>query len=233
MSLKLKVLGLGLLAVMATSAFAVMNASAGVGGHFTHDGAGGHAILVPTESTSSTHRLAFVKQGSTEEGSEITCHKAVYTGSVTSATVQSVTIKPDWSNCTTGTTGSAASFEVDENGCTLTFQSGKAGQTHHTAQVLCPQGAAIVITHENCTITVPAQTVGGGGNKGGVTYTTTTENGKHALTMNVTVKEIVSQYHGGICIFLGTTQQSEMNGSVTVSATNTAGEAVNITETTG
>src|SRR6187549_2014783 len=226
MSLKLKVLGLGLLAVMATSAFAVMNASATIGGHFTNDALNGHALVTGTETTGGLHTLHFKREGAANSES-ITCHFATYHGTVNAATVQSVTITPDWDNCTTGGT-SLPGFSVHENGCNLTFTSGKTGETHHTVDLVCPAGKSIEITHENCTIRLPgAQTLRG------ITYTTTTENNKHALTMNVTVKGITSLYEDGICIFLGTTQKSEMNGSVTVAATNTAGEPVNITETTG
>lgn len=226
MSLKTKVLGVGLLAVVVTGAFAVMNASATVGGHFTNDAVLGHAIVTGTESTASTHRLAFVREGASAE-EEITCHQASYIGTVNAVTVQSVTITPAWSNCTTGTTGSGTPFEVHENGCSLTFPSGKIGETHHTVHVLCPPGVAIDITHANCTITVPAQTLRG------ITYTTTVENNKHALTVNATIKGITAHYHGGICIFLGTTQKWEVTGSVTVKATDTDTHPVNATETTG
>lgn len=227
MSIKLKVLGLGLLAVVATSAFAAINASATIGGHFTNDATLGHATVTGTEATGTSHALAFVKKGGSA-GEEITCHTADYTGTVNAPTVQSVSITPSWSNCTTGTEGTATSFDVHENGCILTFTSGKIGQASHTADVVCPGPIKYIdITHPQCTITIPEQTVSG------ITYTTTVENNKHALTMNVKAENITSHYEAGICVFLGTTHVSEMKGSVTVHAANTAGEPVNITETTG
>ena len=231
MSLKLKNLGLGLLAVMATRAFAE-NAGATIGGHFTNDAFNGHALVTGTTSTGSTHGLTFVKEGASPEA-ENSCHLASYTGTVNAATVQSATITPAWENCTTGTTGTGDSFGVHENGCTLTFTSGKIEQTHHTATVVCPAGKAIEITHPNCTIKIPPQTLGGGGSKGGIVYTTTVENNKHALTLDLTVKEITAHYEAGICIFLGTTQKSEVKGSITVRAVDTNDNPVNITETTG
>jgi hypothetical protein len=225
MSLKLKILGMGLLAVMATSAFAAMNASATVGGHFINDAPNGHAIITGTEVAGTLHIVRLQKEGgSAEETTQ--CHSSSYTGTVNAATVQSVTITPNWSSCTTGGSG-GTSFEVHENGCSLTFTSGKTGQTHHTVDVVCPVGKSIEMTHPNCTTIFPAQTVRG------VTYPTTVENNKHALTMNVTVGSITSHYETGICIFLGTTHKWEMKGSVTVKATNTEGNPVNITETTG
>lgn len=227
MSIKLKVLGLGLLAVMATSAFTVMNAGAAVGGHFVHDGANGHAVITGAEATGTTHSLGFVKEGGSE-AEEITCHQAAYTGTVTAGTTDTVTITPAWSNCTTGTSGSGTSFEVHENGCHFTFASGVTGETHHTVHLTCPGAKPYVeITHPNCGIRIPTQLLKA------VTYTTIIVNEKHALTMNVTAKSITSHYESGICIFLGTTHKSEMKGSVTVSAKDLAGNPVNITETTG
>ena len=229
MSLKLKVLGLGLLAIMATSAFAAMNASAKLGGHFVHDAADGHAIITGTEPTGSTHKLAFVKEGGGAE-EEITCHKAEYTGTLTAPTVESVTITPHWDNCTTGTAASGGtSFGIDENNCHFTFTSGAVGQTHHTVHLTCGAGAPayVEITHPNCGIRVPPQSLSA------VTYTTTVESNKHALTLNVTAKGITSHYESGICIFLGTSQKAEMKGSVTIHAVDTNGNRVNITETTG
>ena len=67
----------------------------------------------------------------------------------------------------------------------------------------------------------------------GITFTTAVENNKHALTMNVTAGGITSHYEAGICIFLGTTHKWEMKGYVTVRATNTEANLVDITETTG
>jgi hypothetical protein len=226
MSLKLKVLGLGLLAVMATSVFGVMNAGAVFGGHFVHHGVDPHATISGVESTGSIHKLEFVKEGGAAS-EVISCHNASYTGTVTANTFQSVTITPAWSNCTTGTPETEPSFEVDENGCDFTFTSGKTGSTHHTAILTCPVGKSIEITHPNCTIRIPAQTLSA------VTYTAITEGGKNALTMNVTAKPITSHYEAGICIFLGTTQKSEMKGSVTIKATDTLGAQVNLTHTTG
>jgi len=231
MSRKLKTLGLGLLAVMATSAFVAMNSNATVGGHFTNDAVNGHTIVTGTVTTGSTHGLAFVKEGGNPDA-ESTCHLVIYTGTINAATVQSVTITPAWDNCTTGTFGSEISFGVHENGCTFTFTSGKTGETHHTADVVCPAGKAIEITHPNCTIKIPPQSLGGG-SKGGIVYTTTVENNKHGFTLDMTVKGVTSHYEAGICVFLGTTQNSEVKGSVTVRATDTAGTLVNLTETTG
>jgi hypothetical protein len=223
MSLKLKVLGLGLLAVMATGAFAVMNAGAVTGGHFVHHASTNHADIIGTENT--TDKLHFVSA----DGSQIGCDEEKYTGTVTAKTFTEVKIVPDWEKCYT-TPHNGNTFGIHENGCYLTFTSGKTGQTHHTAHFICPT-KPLEITHENCTIRVPTQTTQG------VTYTAIklpnapTVDG---VTVKVTAK-VTSHYESGICIFLGTVQQAEMAGGVIVEALETGPvpKLVNLTSTTG
>ena len=227
MNTKLRALGLGLLAVTAMTAFGVMNATAETGGHFTHDAPTNHATIVGTETAGTEHVLHFNKEGG-EPGERIGCDKDEYHGVATAKTVESLTITPKWSECYT--TGSPnTKFDIHENGCDFTFTIGREGQVakHHTVHLTCPAGKAVEITHPNCTITVPPQTVTG------VTYTTDLIGGKHAITLDVTAEDITSHYHAGICIFLGTTHQSEMKGSVTVEGFDTLGNRVNITATTG
>lgn len=217
--MKLKVLGMGLLALMATAAFAVMNASATGGGHFVSDTT--HTTIVGTES--GTHRLHLISIGS--EG-EIGCEKASYHGTAVNETEPSISITPTYENCYT--TPEGTKFPVTPNGCTYVFTvaAGTTNQTEQTVHLSCPEGKAIEIHHPNCTITVAGpQTV-----ENAVTYTTVTENGKHALTLHVHAR-FKSQYHGGICVFLGTNHEGELKGSVTVKGTNTSGEQVNITAT--
>ncbi|HEX8689355.1 MAG TPA: hypothetical protein VF729_03840 [Solirubrobacterales bacterium] len=222
MSVKLRILGLGLLAVMATGAVAVMNATADTGGHFSSSVT--HTSIVGTES-GEKHQLHFKEEGAAE-GSRIGCINDSYTGTVDAAKVESITITPSWSTCTTTNPDSTQHFEVTENGCQFTFTIGDTG-THHTADLVCPPEKAIEIHHPNCTITVPPQTVTG------VVYTAdTAADGKKTITLDSTVKDITSHYHGGICIFLGTKHESEMNGSVTVEGFDTEGKRVDITATT-
>ncbi|HEX9967437.1 MAG TPA: hypothetical protein VGB06_05785, partial [Solirubrobacterales bacterium] len=97
MSLKLKVLGLGLLAVMATSAFVVTNASAVVSGHFVSENAT-HTILSGTGT--ATHSTHFSVDG----GTGLICTSESYSGTINVATTQSVTIAPSYSKCHTTNT---------------------------------------------------------------------------------------------------------------------------------
>jgi len=220
MSLKLKILGLGVLAVMATSAFAAVNAGARTGGHFI---APPHTLIVGTES--GEHSLHFTPHGKNEL---IGCTSATYSGTAVNETETAIEVEPSYSGCTT--TANGAHVTVTPNGCKYRFTVEKGG-TKGTADLNCP-GSALEIHHPNCTITV--NDVGTGGvevnqNLSGIHYTTTLES-KHALTIDVNVT-FNTEYHGGICIFLGTHQLGELNGSVTVKGTNTDGEQVDITTT--
>jgi len=219
---KFRVLSLGILAVLSVTAFGVVSATADTGGHFTSSVH--HTTLVGTETALPPHRLHFTEEGKSEED-WIGCDKDHYTGTLTVTTAESITITPNWSECyTTGTPNTK--FDIHENGCHFTFTIGDTG-THHTVHLTCPEGKAIEITHQNCNITVKPST-----HLGVVYKTDTTSNKKHSITLEVTVKGIASEYHSGLCIFLGTNHVSEMRGSVTVEGRNTAEEPVDITATT-
>jgi hypothetical protein len=97
---------------------------------------------------------------------------------------------------------------------------------HATFLFLCGE-KPLEIHHPNCTVTIPQQQQPASG----VSYTPLLENGKHALTATLTLSNIEAQYHGGACIFLGTNQKVAMSGSLTLRATDTAGAAVNLTNT--
>lgn len=225
MSIKLKALGLGLLAAMAISAFAVMNASAKDGGHFVSENE--HTILTGTESWPLT---THVTELAVEGLKGIVCTTPSYSGTVQTdktKTVTSITITPVYEGCET-TGDPKGSVTVTMNGCDYTFTvtSDDSQKTDSTVHVLCPPGKVIEIHHPSCTITVPPQTPAGG-----VSYSRETVNGKHAITLNSTVSGINLQFHGGICNLLGTTHPGTLNGSVTVSGKDTPGNPVGITAT--
>lgn len=225
MSLKLKVLGLGLLAILATSAFAVTNVSATVTGHFTSEATEHHLILKGTDAFGSSHQLVFREEG---KSGGISCTDAEYHGTVSglsATTTQTIELTPTYTNCGTVEGGTWGEVIVDHSaGCgTNVYKfTSRTPNGHGTVHIEC----ALTITHPNCEITIPKQTP-----TGGITYTTGVRNNKHDITGDVTVKSIIGQNHGGICIFLGTHHTFEMNGNTTVWGENTDGGAVGITAT--
>lgn len=205
MSPRVKALGLGIIAMLTTSALTASQSGAETGGHFVSETPS--AAITGTEE--GTHILHFVSEGG-EAGQRIGCDNDHYTGFIWSKTVTEITIQPSWSKCYT--TGSPETkFDIHENGCHFLFTIGKNPEGHNTAHLTCPTGiAGIRITHPNCGIVIPPQTVTG------VSYKN--QGTPHEVTLTSTVKGITVYYHSGICIFLGTTHKSEMNGSLTIKA---------------
>lgn len=223
MSFKLKALGLGLLAALAMSAVAVMNASATAGGHFTHDAADGHATITgddePGDRTQFTGGIATVE-----------CSTATYDATVTSQTTTSLTVTPHYTTCTAA--GGVA--HVNMNSCTYTFTvRPNPDVNHNTVHLVCPGGSpgpTINVTATGCVITVlPNQTPGQG-----VVYKTITKNGKHAITVGVTANAITAKYTGGF-FKCGKVENAhgltEMHGSAEVHGVDTNNNFVNITAT--
>lgn len=224
MSLKLKILGLGLLAVMATTAFAAVNASATVNGHFTSEATEHHLIVKGTDAFGSPHQLVFREGNNTG----ISCTHSTYHGTLSgpaATTTQSIEVRPEYKNCATegGAWGSIPVHVPAACGTNVFKFTSRTPPGHGTVHVEC----TITITHPNCTITVPS----GQTPTGGITYETDMRNNKHSITANVTVEGIKGEFHGGACIFLGTNHTFTMKGSSTFWGENTAGEAVGVTAT--
>lgn len=219
MSLKLKGLGLAVLASLAIGAVTVMTASATTGGHFVSDAVDGHTIVNQT-SGEGIHNLSFVQHGLE---SAIVCDEMSVTGTATTATVTSGVGTPTFAKC--HTEGSETSIAIHMNGCQtqITVAAGE-GATEQTNDIICPPEKQIIITHPNCTITIVPQTVTG------ITYTRIVDNGKHAITAAVN-SQVALQYHAGICIFTGTNHTGTFKGSTIIRAFDTAGEQVNVTAT--
>ena len=233
MSLKLKALGLGLLAAMAVSAIAVVNASATAGGHFVSTG-NTHAHILGFAGPGSPHNLHLVNHGL---AGEIGCKTQSYTATTTTETTTSITVTPSYAECETTVNGPAVT--VTMNGCTYTFTVApittpenhsnpptSTNQVEQTAHLLCPPEKTIEIHHPNCTIEVHAQTI-----NGGLTYTTvTTAQGIHEVTMDVNV--VFVQTRHGLCQFIApTTGNGTLKGSVTVKGFNTEGKQIPVTAT--
>jgi hypothetical protein len=215
MSIKLKALGLGLLAAMAMSAVAVMNAGAETGGHFTSEAS--HTVVSGKEAAPN-HTVKFASDG----GTPIECTTAEYSGTISGTSATSVSITPTYKECRTENE-TEHKVSVDMKGCSYTFTVSKNPAGHNTVHLVCPEGVAgAQINHPNCTMRMPAQTTGGG-----VSYSSVTVNKKSAITAGVTATGITAHYEAGICVFLGTKHTATMTGAVTLTGSS-GGSAVGI-----
>jgi hypothetical protein len=215
MSTKLKALGLGLFAAMAMSTVAVMTAGAQTGGHFMSTS----SFTTILGFDEGNHLLHFNKEGGSA-GERIGCEINNYIGAMTNATTTEIPIEPTWATCRTTVEG-AQHFGITGSGCIFLFTV-KAANAHNTLHLNCPSGKVIEIHHPNCTITVPPQTVNG------VSYPSDGD----GITLTSTVKGIESTYHGGICIFLGTSNHKmEMVGSITLIGLDGDGNRASISAT--
>lgn len=217
--MKLKILGMALLAVTATSALAAMNASALPSGHFYHHAAQEKAAITAHDGSDFIHRLHFSRlaAGSHTEttGESITCTTSEYTGEVATRTATTIEVFPVYKECftTNQQTTNHKEVTVKPNGCSYTFHS-QGTRKHGTVTIDCPT-PGIEIIHPNCTIRVPGQTTASTLTEG-ISYTQVGDE----LTAHVTVNTITGHFESGICIFLGTSHKFEMKGSVTVKGFN-------------
>jgi hypothetical protein len=224
MSIKLKALGLGLLAALAIGAVTVMNASAVTGGHFVAEVDNG--TLKASETP--THRLEFTVSGF---NGSIVCPQGTFNGALTAKTFVGIQLTPlAKENCQTKA-GTAGDTPVDFNGCGIELKIGKKAATHNTTDIFCPGGKVIEVTHKNCTIKIPAKA----GLKG-VVYTNVLEGGKHTITIELTApakeeEEVEAYFEGGICTFLGTKHTMRITGSLTERAFDAGGKPVHVTAT--
>ena len=217
MTSRSKAIGLSLV-VSVMSAVAAINASATSGGHFILEAA--NATITASEHIPD--KLHF-KPHPGSDSERVGCGVATYHGVATSTTVSEIEVTPSYSECST-TDGSGTPVTIDHNGCKYQFTVSPGG-TNGTFAIVCKVGANIVITHPNCTVTVRAQS-----NLQGVHYTTLTEpNTKHVLTVDVNVTPS-SEYHGGICVFLGTNHAHTLIGSIILRA-DVNGQRIHLTTT--
>jgi hypothetical protein len=221
MSTKLKALSLGLTAVIAMCAFAVVNAVAESGGHVVSDATTANTTVVGTENT--THHTDLIVHGLS---GEIGCSTVKYHAQFAGTTAEDLTVIPVYEGCTT--TGTETKVPVDVNGCTYTFTVTKltTSETEQKVHLLCPTGKKIELTHPNCTASIDPQTV-----ETGVTYTDKEENGKKYITLDTSAKFNVTAE--GLCALTGTNKTETLLGSATVKGFNTGvgGAQVNLTAT--
>jgi hypothetical protein len=133
MNRKLKILGLALVAVaaMAFSASAAMAAS-------FHSEAS-HTIISGSQIGEDKFKV---------NAGTVTCGKATYSGTQSSATAETQTVTPSYSEC------KAFGFvntTIDVNGCTYTFNANNGDLT------LACSSSPIVVTAFNCWVTIEGQ----------------------------------------------------------------------------
>jgi hypothetical protein len=213
MSVKVKVGGAALLASMAVAVSAAASVSATTGGHFVSEV--GHTSVSAVGDEASSNFVA----GGTKYG----CLKTEYPATATSGTVTEVVVSPVIEGCTSKEAGS--SLVIDLNGCNVRVKIGKLASEENTVELNCPSEKQVELTASNCTMKVPPQSVGGG-----VAYTTTTANEKHALTVDVSVN-FTAHRESGVCVFLGTKTSASLAEPVTVRGLDTEGVPKSITAT--
>lgn len=246
MNRKLKALGLGLLALLAIGAYSNLGASATQGGHFAS--AAAHTHLEGLESNDHEVRMGGFFNA------VVGCPGTTYGGTMEGTKVTKITVTPFYEECLWF--GMKNPATIDMNGCTYLFTIGKFAGAHNTVHLECPPGKEINVTlfsshqkhtegtPDNCTIFIPPQTP-----ENGVAYETTTELGKHALTLDITIQNI-TYTKDGPCRFVfptgkgphghstigGVTVNHEtkglwIEGTVTVRGMDEDLEPVNITAT--
>lgn len=222
---KRKMLGLGLLAVLALSSIFVASAGAVRSGHFTSDSAFGTTTIVGSE-TAPNHQLE--ASSASLPGVGIVCLPGAYHGTVTALTTDEVRVVPTWGQCETTPIDGKQVLIINVNGCVFKFTP-RTEPGDATAGLVCPPGKAFIITapHSGCRLTFSPQTVANA-----VTYDTVTENSKHAITLTVTASGISFTAHEGLCMFLPTTLNDwQISGAVTVTGTDVNSNFVSITAT--
>ncbi|HYP56370.1 MAG TPA: hypothetical protein VEQ41_08750 [Solirubrobacterales bacterium] len=217
MNLKVKRRCLGVIAMLAITALTGANATATSGGHFASDSE--HTILKSVNSAQHDH--AFIAHSG-----EIDCNLGTlkHEGTFSSKIVASIDLAPSYGECTTqgGTPITSYTF----NGCVYRLTVGSPVTTaEQTIHFVCPTGKALEFHQPNCLATMVAQTA-----TGTVTYKTSLQNGKDALTLELNAT-FETQYHGGLCVFLGTKQSATLTGSLLLTASNTVGEPVSVIAT--
>jgi hypothetical protein len=223
MSLKLKALGLSVIAAMAGSSVAVMNASANTSGHFVSE-INNLTHVTGFEGPGTAHRLHLTNHGLS---GQVGCDTVSYEASIIAGTVNSVTAQPSYANCYT-TTVNKPTVIVHVNGCTYTFRSAAGGtsNTEQTAHLVCEVGKKVEITYPNCTTSVHPQTV-----NTGITYTRVIENGKHAVTLDSNA-QLSATRHGACQHIAPTNGIYTLIGSATAKGFNgVGGPQVSVTVT--
>ena len=218
MSIKQKVLGLGLFASVAVASFATVTASANNReGHFVTTGT---AVTIIRSTEPAPDKLEWEIHG---WGPGIVCDKHNSEVQNEKETENELIIFMEVADCYT--TGTAIKFPITAKSCPMWFfaAKGTTAATEQTVKFECIQ--PIEIHHPGCTIRIPAQD-----NLTTVTYTQIMLNGKHAITIDMNVK-YTAHFEAGACTALGTVKTGTLKGSFVVEALTLGGAQANLTVT--
>lgn len=218
MSIKLKAVGLGLLATVALAAFAAASAMANKEGHFVTTGT---PIPIIKTTQSPTHTLEFEIHGF---GPGMICDKHGSEVQNEKETENELILFLEFADCYT-TNDPATKFPITAKGCPIWIwaAAGTTPMTEQTSKFDCI--SPIEIHHPNCTIKIPSQSF-----NTGITLTPILENNKHTITLDVNLT-YTAHFEAGMCTMLGTSQTGTLKGSLTVEAFNLQGERANLTAT--
>lgn len=213
---RIRALGIGALIAIGVAAFSA-SATATSGGHFVSGSEHTSVQLV----ASGAHSFAWINSNGA-----VSCGSHTHEGTVFGTTVASIELTPIWKeSCTTG---DGTPMVFTHNGCTFKFTvaSGTTSSTEQTLHLGCPVGKVFELDQGGtCLVTMPSQTAGSA-----ATYTTTEANGKHAITVSLSAT-LETQFHAGLCVFLGTKQFTTLKGSGVLRGFDTSGQPVSLTAT--
>lgn len=216
----IKTLGAVALAVMALAALTGGSAAGTTGGHFVSSVS--HTQVKLTTVKGGQHSFTWVNSNGS-----VACGSVTHEGTIAATTVASIDLTPAWrEGCVTG---DGTPMVFTENGCTLrlTIASGTTATTEQTVDLVCPAGKVLELDQGGtCLVTMVPQIAGTA-----ATYTTTEVNGgKHAITVDLNAT-FETQFHAGICVFLGTKQFTTLKGSGVLSGYDTTLQPVALTAT--
>jgi hypothetical protein len=178
----LKILGLGLTALMISAVWA--------------SGAWAHVFESEKEKTVITGSAHTKNHEVSYGGTTIVCSNVEMKGTAEGKEVSALTIRPSYKGCTFG--GSA--MEVKMNHCDFVFTGATVG-SHAPVHLNCPAGVSVenvIPSLANCTMTMASQTT-----KEGVTYVNTGTGATRDITLSITAQFEVVRDNPGSNFFCG------------------------------
>jgi hypothetical protein len=239
----LKLWGLALIAVCATSAVVVSAAAASTKGWLTSDGP---VTLTGTDTGGEASKLTgfgnleFGCHGHYDIGTQDNSNSYDEFFDVSETTVTVLTVKPtyDPKTCTAKIGGTSAPLTVTMNECDYAWHLGETkepGVYNVTSDVECPESKEIEIhwyssaSHATtiCTMKIPEQT----GRVGATASTEVDAEGNHTITLQGPITGITANRTGILCGGTAHTEKAELDIHAILSGFNEGEEPTGITIT--